>query len=181
MGIYHKLDGNILYNFEVNVDKDIDAIRLGYKPLFVDDNGKGVMSVESFKRVFYAFNLKAKKGFTADIKSGSDGDESNYNVVRVSECAISYTDENDINFFDDVHYEEPKKADVKRESSKKTSEKAQAKKAESEKVEAESNKAWNKRACANLIDVFMKYGIRLTNEQLNNLESDIIKVLETTI
>lgn len=38
MGIYHKLDGNILYNFEVNVDKDINAIRLGYKPLFIDDN-----------------------------------------------------------------------------------------------------------------------------------------------
>lgn len=150
-------------------------------PLFVDDNGKGVMSVESFKRVFYAFNLKAKKGFTADIKSGSDGDESNYNVVRVSECAIGYTDENDINFFDDVHYEEPKKADIKRESSKKTSEKAQAKKAESEKVEAESNKAWNKKACSRLVDLFQTYGIRLDADKMSKLESDIIKILETTM
>lgn len=47
MPIYHKLEKNKLYNYEVDVDKDIDAIRLGYKPLVVDEN------VNNYKRFKY--------------------------------------------------------------------------------------------------------------------------------
>ena len=78
-------------------------------PLFVDDNGKGVLSVETFKRVFYAFCQKIGKHYKADIKSGSDGDESSYNVVR-----LSLSDVDDLVF--ESWFTEPKKADVKRES-----------------------------------------------------------------
>lgn len=146
-------------------------------PLFVDDNGKGVMSMESFKRVFYAFLELSKSVYTCDIKSGTDGNEKTYNVVRLTKSNDIKID--DVNFTS--NFDEPKKADTKRESSKKTAEKSKAKKEATEKKEAENNKEWNKRACQNLVDVFMKYGIRLSNEQLNKLESDIIKVLETTI
>ena len=106
-----------LYWLENNRANEFDL------PLFVDDNGKGVMSVESFKRVFYAFQLKCGIGFDAKIKSGSDGDESKYNVVSVCKCVTSFDSPDDANFFDEVHYTEPKKNDVKRESSKKTEEK----------------------------------------------------------
>lgn len=147
-------------------------------PLFVDDNGKGVMSVESFKRVFYAFCVRSNVSYDCEIKSGTDGNESSYNVVRLS-CNTKCTPTN--NTLWQGAFEEPKKTDIKRESSKKTAEKSKAKKEATEKKEAENNKEWNKRACQNLVDVFMKYGIRLSNEQLNKLESDIIKVLETTI
>lgn len=146
-------------------------------PLFVDDNGKGVMSMDSFKRVFYAFLEKSKTVYTCDIKSGNDGDSTSYNVVRLSKSNDIKID--DVNFT--CNFEEPKKADVKRESSKKTAEKAEAKKAEAEKKEAESNNEWNKKACKKLVDVFQKYGIRLDAEKMSELEKDIIKVLETTM
>lgn len=154
-------------------------------PLFVDDNGKGVMSVEAFKRVFYAFQLKAKIGYNAEIKSGSDGDESNYNVVRLSRVAIPFESEDDMVYFCEPLYEAPKTKDLKRESSQKTKAKAEAKKeakakAEAE-AEAENNKAWNNKACKKLLDVFQKYGVRLNAENMVKLEADILKVLETTI
>ena len=140
-------------------------------PLFVDDNGKGVLSVETFKRVFYAFCMKIGKYYKADIKSGSDGDESKYNVVRVS-----HIDCDELGF--EAMFSEPKQADLKRESSKKTSEKAQAKKEQKEK-EIESNNAWNLKASKMLIDLVIgKYKLNVPSDKLNELEKDIIKVLE---
>lgn len=152
-------------------------------PLFVDDNGKGVLSVESFKRVFYAFCLKSGVNYDCEIKSGTDGDESSYNVVRLTKQTLGNTADSELWL---ANFEEPKKADVKRESSKKTSEKAQAKKAEAEKkqaeAEAESNKAWNTKASKKLLDLVCgKYGLKLTAEKYADLEKDIVKILETTI
>lgn len=146
-------------------------------PLFVDDNGKGVLSVESFKRVFCAFCLKAGKFYDCDIKSGSDGDESNYNVVRLSINNKATAEEFLSNF------EEPKKADIKRESSKKTAEKSAEKKA---KKEAESKKEADKLAddfakshAKKIADLVMgKYGLKLSAEKLSNLEADLIAILK---
>lgn len=151
-------------------------------PLFVDNTGKGVLSVETFKRVFYAFCLKCGVSYDCEIKSGSDGDESNYNVVRLFSTSKVLPLNSDLW---QAMFEEPKKADVKRESSKKTAEKSQAKKEEKAKAEAEAeaenNKAWNDKACKKLIDVFQSYGLRLDAEKMSKLEKDIIKVLETTM
>jgi hypothetical protein len=142
-------------------------------PLFIDDNGKGVMSVESFKRVFYAFIEKCGTKYDCNIKSGDDGDESNYNVVRISKV--------DDNFVYD--WEAPKKTDVKRESSKKSAEKSAEKKA---KKEAESKKEADKLAddfakshAKKIADLVMgKYGLKLTAEKLTALENDLIAILK---
>lgn len=148
-------------------------------PLFVDNNGKGVMSVESFKRVFYAFQIKAKTGYNAEIKSGSDGDESSYNVVRLAKVVVSFDNENDPVYFCSPLYEEPKKADVKRESSKKTAEKSAEKKAKAEaekvKKEAEADADWNKKASMAIVDHLIgKY--KLTADRLT-LEKEIQNIL----
>lgn len=151
-------------------------------PLFVDDNGKGVMSVEAFKRVFYAFCLKINMAYDCHIKSGTDGNESSYNVVRLS--LLDSVKTNSVDWLS--NFDEPKKADVKRESSKVTAEKAEAKKAEAEKkqaeAEAESNKQWNSKASKKLLDLVCgKYGLKLSAEKYADLEKDIVKILETTM
>lgn len=148
-------------------------------PLFVDDNGKGVMSVESFKRVFYAFQIKSKTAYSAEIKSGSDGDESKYNVVRLSKVAVPFDNEDDMVYFCDPLYVQPQQKDVKRESSKKTAEKAEAKKAEkakeAEKKEAEATADWNKKASMQIVDHLIgKY--KLTADR-TTLEAEIINIL----
>jgi len=145
-------------------------------PLFVDDNGKGVMSVEAFKRVFNAFNVKTCNlnscHFTADIASGDDGNDSHYNVVRVTlqKSKIDYDAEG---------YVIPKTSDVKRESSKVTAEKAKAKKAKAEaekvKAEAEADADWNKKASMAIADHLIgKY--KLTADRLT-LETEIQNIL----
>lgn len=140
-------------------------------PLFVDDNGKGVLSVESFKRVFYAFCLKCGIAYDCEIKSGSDGDEGSYNVVRLT--AKKDTCLLDTEYV--ANFEEPKKTDVKRESSKKTAEKAEAKKAEAEKAEAEATIDWNKKASMQIVDHLIgKY--KLTADRLT-LEREIQNIL----
>lgn len=142
-------------------------------PLFVDDNGKGVLSVETFKRVFCAFCLKAGKFYDCDIKSGSDGDESNYNVVRLSINNKTTAEEFLSNF------EEPKKADVKRESSKKTAEKAEAKKAEAKKEADKLADDFAKSHAKKIADLVMgKYGLKLSAEKLSSLEADLIAILK---
>lgn len=147
-------------------------------PLFVDDNGKGVMSVESFKRVFFAFCSKIGAAYSCDIKNGNDGNDASYNVVRLSKTELKI---DSVEFL--ANFEAPKKTEVKRESSKKTSEKAKAKKEQKEKEqkekEIESNKEWNNKACTKLVDLFQSYGVRLDNEKMSKLEKDIIKILET--
>lgn len=148
-------------------------------PLFIDNNGKGVMSVESFKRVFYAFCVKCGVAYDCNIKSGDDGDEGNYNVVRLTKQKVTST--TDAEFME--HFEEPKKADVKRESSKKTAEKSAEKKA---KKEAESKKEADKLAddfakshAKKIADLVMgKYGLKLTAEKLTALENDLIAILK---
>lgn len=161
-----------LYWLENNRSSSFDL------PLFVDDNGKGVMSVESFKRVFYAFQIKSGIGFNAQIKSGSDGDESKYNVVHVEKCAISFNSADDANFFDEVHYTEPKKSDVKRESSKKTEEKSNAKKEEAKKEADKLNDKFATERTKKILDVVQGYGLKLTASKLALLEAEIIKILK---
>lgn len=147
-------------------------------PLFIDDNGKGVMSVESFKRVFYAFQIKTGIGFNAQIKSGSDGDESKYNVVHVYKCAISFDSADDTVFFNDSQYVEPKKADVKRESSKKTEEKNNAKKEEAKKEADKLNEKFATERTKKILDVVQGYGLKCTPQKLALLEAEIIKILK---
>lgn len=148
-------------------------------PLFVDDNGKGVLSVEVFKRVFYAFCVKCGVAYDCDIKSGSDGDDGSYNVVRLS--AKKGTCLLDTEYL--ANFEEPKKADVKRESSKKTAEKAEAKK-EAKKAEAkkEADKLaddFAKSHAKKIADLVMgKYGLKLSAEKLSALENDLIAILK---
>lgn len=144
-------------------------------PLFIDDNGKGVMSVESFKRVFYAFCVKCGIAYDCNIKSGDDGDESSYNVVRLSTVKNGKLDTPEFL----ASFEEPKKTDVKRESSKKTAEKSAQKKAkvEAEKVkaEADADADWNKKASMAIADHLIgKY--KLTADRLT-LETEIQNIL----
>ena len=143
-------------------------------PLFIDDNGKGVMSVEAFKRVFFAFCVKCGVAYDCNIKSGDDGDESSYNVVRISK---NFTNLDTPEFV--ASFEEPKKADVKRESSKKTAEKSAEKKAKAEaekvKAEAEADADWNKKASMAIADHLIgKY--KLTADRLT-LEKEIQNIL----
>lgn len=143
-------------------------------PLFVGDDGKGVLSLECFKRVFCAFQKKIGYEFTATIKSGSDGEESSYNVVSIEKT----TKEIDDNSFLSVAYTSPKKSDMKRESSKKTEEKAKAKKADAAKKEAETNDAWNKKAVCEISKIITRH-LKANNSQLRLIEDEILKLLDT--
>ena len=84
-------------------------------PLFVDDNGKGILSVETFKRVFWAFQNKIDRECKATIKSGDDGNNGKYNVVHIDVSDASFDDTK----LDTTLYNEPKASELKRESSKK--------------------------------------------------------------
>ena len=117
-------------------------------PLFVDTNGKGVLSVECFKRVFYAFCNKCSIAFDCEIISGSDGDDGSYNVVRLSARKDSCL--SDVAFL--AAFDAPKITEQKRESSKATREKSKARKAEAEKAEAEQTIDWNKKASMQIVD-----------------------------
>lgn len=151
-------------------------------PLFIDENGKGVMSVESFKRVFFAFQEKAKTYFNAIIKSGSDGDDGNYNVVEVSKNVRPYGEDDD---GEDSHYSicgnyiEPKKSDIKRESSKKTEEKSNAKKEEAKKEADKLNEKFATERTKKILDVVQGYGLKCTPAKLALLEAEIIKILKS--
>lgn len=160
-----------LYWLENGKKKNFDL------PLFIDDNGKGVMSVEAFKRVFYAFCVKCGIAFNCDVRSGTDGDEASYNVVSVWFDTGLKLD----GMVFEAYFEEPKKADVKRESSKVTAEKAKAKKAKAEaekvKAEAEADADWNKKASMKIADHLIgKY--KLTADRLT-LENEIINILNS--
>lgn len=139
-------------------------------PLFIADDGKGVLSVETFKRVFYAFQCKIEHFCDATIKSGSDGDESNYNIIVVTVDEKTPFSVENTWFLD---YEEPKKADVKRESSKKTTEKSKAKKAtaeaEAKKELEELTNQFNKRASMKIADHIQgKYKLKCDRTLLEN-------------
>lgn len=145
-------------------------------PLFVDTNGKGVLSMECFKRIFYAFCIKTSIAFECEVISGSDGDDGSYNVVRVSERKGVPADASflqTVNFMAD--FEEPKKTDQKRESSKATREKSKAKKADAEKAEAEATIDWNKKASMQIVDHLIgKYKIKVDRTAL---ETEIQNIL----
>lgn len=152
-------------------------------PLFIDDNGKGVMSVEAFKRVFFAFCQKVGTAYSCEIASGSDGDDASYNVVRLEKIDTIGDNVTLTSPLFESYFEEPKKADVKRESSKKTAEKSAEKKA---KKEAESKKEADKLAddfakshAKKITDLVMgKYGLKLSAEKLSSLEADLIAILK---
>lgn len=145
-------------------------------PLFVDNNGKGVLSMECFKRIFYAFCLKTSVAFDCEIVSGDDGDDGSYNVVRVTEKKDVPADAsflNSVAFLAD--FEEPKKTETKRESSKATREKSKAKKADAEKAEAEATIDWNKKASMQIVDHLIgKYKMKV--DRLT-LETEIQNIL----
>ena len=147
-------------------------------PLFVDANGKGVMSVESFKRIFYAFCQKVGTAYTCEIASGSDGDDASYNVVRLEMIDTVGENVTLTSPLFESYFEEPKKADVKRESSKKTAEKAEAKKAEAEKAEKADTLDWNKKASEKIVDHLIgKYFKGKNNEFKTTLEKEIQNIL----
>lgn len=108
--LFYWLDNNKPSNFDL--------------PLFVGDDGKGCLSVETFKKVFWAFQVKIGYSCNAFIKSEKADDEKSYNVVH-----IELTDKpmKGLIIDSDV-YIEPKKVDKKRESSAKTKAKSEAKK-----------------------------------------------------
>ena len=149
-------------------------------PLFVDTNGKGVLSMECFKRIFYAFCIKTSTAFECEIISGDDGDDGSYNVVRVSERKGVPSDASflqTVNFMAD--FEEPKKTDQKRESSKATREKSKAKKDEAKKEADKLADDFAKTHAKKIADLVMgKYGLKLTAEKLTALENDLIAILK---
>ena len=143
-------------------------------PLFIDDNGKGVLSVEVFKRVFYSFQKKIGSNFNADIVSVNDGNDGKYSIVRISKLSKNVS-----THFDD--YEQPKVCDVKRESSKKTSEKAKAKKETERKELDELNTKYNKAVVTKITDLLQtKYKMKFTNVELSSLENELTNILNTT-
>lgn len=148
-------------------------------PLFIDDNGKGVLSVECFKRVFYAFCVKCGIPFSCDIINGNDGDNGSYNIVRIDSReykiggATLKTEEFTSSFT------EPKKTDTKRESSKKTTEKSNAKKEEAKKEADSLNEKFAKERTKKILDVVQGYGLKCTPAKLALLEAEIIKILKS--
>lgn len=144
-------------------------------PLFVDTNGKGVMSVECFKRVFYAFCIKCGLAFDCEIVSGSDGDDGSYNVVRISASSNKSTISDDFL----QSFETPKTTDTKRESSKTTRDKSKAKKEEAKKEADKMADDFAKSHAKKIADLVMgKYGLKLSAEKLSNLEADLIAILK---
>lgn len=147
-------------------------------PLFVDDNGKGVLSMESFKRVFYAFCNKCNLAFTCEIVSGDDGDNASYNVVRIEQVDTVGEKETLGSPLFESYFDEPLEGDKKRESSKATREKSKAKKAESEKAEKEQTVDWNKKASEKITDHLIgKYFKGKNNDFRTTLEKEIQNIL----
>lgn len=143
-------------------------------PLFIDDNGKGVLSVEVFKRVFYAFQKKIGSNFNADVVSGNDGNDGKYSIVRISKLSKNVS-----THFDD--YEQPKVCDIKRESSKKTAEKSKAKKATEQKQLDELNTKYNKVVISKITNLLQsKYKMKFTSIELLALENELTNILNTT-
>lgn len=146
-------------------------------PLFIDDNGKGVLSVECFKRVFYAFCKKTNIAFNCDIINGNDGDNGSYNIVRINSLADDGATLETPLFAD--AFAEPKKTDTKRESSKKTVEKSNAKKEEAKKEADKLNEKFATERTKKILDVVQGYGLKLTASKLALLEAEIIKILKS--
>lgn len=149
-------------------------------PLFVDNNGKGVLSMECFKRIFYAFCMKCGMAFGCEVVSGDDGDDGSYNIVRVS---LQYNVPADANYLQTASFladfEEPKKTEQKRESSKTTRDKSKAKKAEAKKEAEKLADDFAKSHAKKIADLVMgKYGLKLSAEKLSNLEADLIAILK---
>lgn len=151
-------------------------------PLFVDDNGKGVLSMECFKRVFYAFCKKCSNAFECSIVSGDDGNDASYNVVRVEERkGVEVGFVSSVAF--DSDFDEPLETEKKRESSKATREKSKAKKeAKKEEAKKEADKMaddFAKSHAKKIADLVMgKYGLKLSAEKLSSLEADLIAILK---
>lgn len=148
-------------------------------PLFISDDEKGVLSVEVFKRVFYSFMLKAQKTFIADIKSGTDGDESKYNVVRITKKADDTKEKTITNY---CELAEPTKNDIKRESSKITNAKAKAKKQTAEETAKkeldELNAKYDKKVISKIADLLQgKYKMKFTSSELATLENELSSIL----
>lgn len=143
-------------------------------PLFINEQGKGVLSADAFSRIFFAFAKKAKKAsgftFTAEPEAKNDG-ENGFTVIRVRRTR----DVDEMPNFVDA----PKSA-VKRESSRLTAEKASAKKAEAKKAEAEQASAWESKAAKALLSHLQgKYKIALKANEATQLETELLQILHS--
>lgn len=156
-----------LYWLENGKQHDFDI------PLFVDDNGKGILSVETFKRVFWAFQNKIEHECEASIKSGDDGNNGKYNVVHIKVSTNSFDD----TLLSSTIYVEPKASELKRESSKKTEENAKAKKAAAEAKSKEAEVEWNKKAVCE-ISKYLVNNVKIKTSEIRKIEDDILKILE---
>jgi len=148
-----------LYWLENNKPKSFDL------PLFIDDNGKGVLSADAFSRVFYAFVQKSKVAFKAEAIGKSDG-ENSYKVVHIAETCGELNE-----------YEEPKTKDVKRESSKKTQEKSEAKKADAKKEADELNRNC-KNKIAKAIEAIAPNYAKFDAKNLSAFIAEVQKILD---
>lgn len=148
-----------LYWLENNKPESFDL------PLFIDDNGKGVLSAEAFGRVFFAFVQKSKIDFKAEAVGKSDG-ENSFKVVHISETCGELND-----------FEEPQAKDIKRESSAKTKEKSEQKKAD---VKAET-KALNvacKSKIAKEIEAIAPNYAKFDAKNLSAFIAEVQKILD---
>lgn len=145
-------------------------------PLFISDEGKGILSVESFKRVFWAFQMKIKKHCTAGmIKSDSEG--GSFNIIRITVDKNKTFNPNDFMIItDNAEYIEPKKTDLKRPSSKTTKANADAKAKKAEQAEAEADLEWNKKAVKEL-SKYLVVKFKIKTSDLNKIEDDIYSIL----
>lgn len=142
-------------------------------PLFINEQGKGVLSADAFARIFFAFNEKAKKitgsAFTAEPMSGNDG-ENGFTVIRLRRAGVGET----VKFID-----APRSA-VKRESSRLTAERATAKKAVAQKAEAEQALAWESKAVKALLSHLQgKYKLALQASEASRLEAEMLQILRS--
>ena len=148
-----------LYWLENNKLKSFDL------PLFIDDNGKGVLSAEAFGRVFFAFVQKSKIAFKAEAIGKSDG-ENSFKVVHISETCGELND-----------FEEPQAKDIKRESSAKTKEKSEQKKEAAKKEVADLNKSRREKSIKEIEKIACDYG-QFKADNLRKFIVEIEKILK---
>ena len=142
-------------------------------PLFINEQGKGVLSADAFARIFFAFNEKAKKitgsAFTAEPMSGNDG-ENGFTVIRLRRASVG----------EKIDFVDAPRSAVKRESSRLTAERATAKKAVAQKAEAEQASAWESKAVKALLSHLQgKYRLALQASEVTQLEAELLQILRS--
>lgn len=139
-------------------------------PLFINDKGKGLLSADSFSRVFFSFREKCKKlgfNFHAEPLCKSSGVD--------SYCVIHIEKSNKVNTFS-----EPPKSALKRESSQITKARSEEKKQLQKTTEKEFVDNWNRQATEKIIKHLLgKYSLKLNAEQITELQIELITILKS--